>query len=68
MTSQLPNFWCLFAAGSLEKDTENRAAVTSLRSFLFCDDFRDQENVCKILAFYIKFAGHFYYDHSFMYK
>ena len=28
MTSQLPNFWCFFAVGSWEKDTENRAAVT----------------------------------------
>ena len=28
-----------FAAGSLEKDSENGAAVTSLRSFLFCDNF-----------------------------
>ena len=27
------------AAGSREKDTENGAAVTSLRSFLFHDDF-----------------------------
>ena len=30
-----------FAAGSWEKDTENRVAVTSLRSFLFHDDFID---------------------------
>ena len=28
-----------FAAGSWKKDTENGAAVTSLRSFLFRDDF-----------------------------
>ena len=28
-----------FATGSREKDTENGAAVTSLRSFLFRDDF-----------------------------
>ena len=28
-----------FAAGSWEKDTEKGAAVTSLTSFLFCDDF-----------------------------
>ena len=40
MTSQLPGFWCFFAAGSWEEDTENRAAVTALRSFLFRDDFR----------------------------
>ena len=32
-------FSVFFAAGSWEKDTENRAAVTSLRSFLFHDDF-----------------------------
>ena len=39
MASQLPRFWCFFATGSWEKDTKNKAAVTSLRSFLFCDDF-----------------------------
>ena len=39
MTSQLPSFWCLFVAGSWEKDIQNRAAVTSLRSFLFRDEF-----------------------------
>ena len=32
-------FWCFFAAGSWEKYTKNGAAVTSLRFFLFCDDF-----------------------------
>ena len=35
MTSQLPPF----AAGSWKKETENGAAVTLLRSFLFRDDF-----------------------------
>ena len=42
-------FLVFFAAGSWEKDTENRAAVTSLRSFLFHDDFskiRFLENLC----------------------
>ena len=39
MTSQLPRFWCYFAVGSWKKDTENGAAVTSLRFFLFRDDF-----------------------------
>ena len=39
MTSQLPRFWCFFAADSWEKDTKNWAAVTSLRFFLFRDDF-----------------------------
>ena len=29
-----------FAAGSWEKDPENGAAVTSLKSFLFRDDFK----------------------------
>ena len=37
--SQLPHFWCFFSAGRWEKYTENGAAVTSLRSFLFRDDF-----------------------------
>ena len=32
-------FSVFFAAGSWEKDTENGAAVISLRSFLFRDDF-----------------------------
>ena len=40
ITSKVPLFWCVFfAAGSWEKDTENRAAVMSLKSFLFRDDF-----------------------------
>ena len=39
MTSQLPRFRCFFAAGSWERNTENGAAVTSLRSFLFLDNF-----------------------------
>ena len=39
MTSQLPGFWCLFLSCQQQKNTKNRAAVTSLRSFLFCDDF-----------------------------
>ena len=51
-------FW-VFMLLAAEKDTENGAAVTSLKSFLFCDDFRDQENVCKFLTFYIEFAGYF---------
>ena len=41
MTSQLPRFWCFFLLLVAEKkDTENGAAVTSLRSFLFRDYFR----------------------------
>ena len=40
MTSQLPCFWCLFFSCQQQKKTnENGAAVTSLRSFLFRDDF-----------------------------
>ena len=39
MTSQLPRFWCLFLSCQQQKNTENGAAVTSLRSFLFHDDF-----------------------------
>ena len=39
MTSQLLRFRCFFAAGSWGKDTKNGAAMTSLRSFLFRDDF-----------------------------
>ena len=45
MTLQLSAFWCFFAAGSWEKDTENRAAVTSLRFFLFRDDFNTEERL-----------------------
>ena len=43
MTSQLPRFWCLFLSSQQQKKTtENGAAVTSLRSFLFRDDFRSE--------------------------
>ena len=42
MASQLSYFqWGFFDAGSWEKDTENGAAVTSLRSFLFRDNFNE---------------------------
>ena len=37
--SQLPRFWCLFLSCQQQKNTENGAAVTSDRSFLFRDDF-----------------------------
>ena len=37
--SQLLRFGGFFAAGSWEKDTKNKAAVTSLRSILFRDNF-----------------------------
>ena len=40
MTSQLPHFWCLFLSCQQQKNTENGAAVTSLRSFLLRDNFR----------------------------
>ena len=30
MTSQLPGFWCLFLSCQQQKNTKNRAAVTSL--------------------------------------
>ena len=36
-----------FAAGNWEKDTKNEAAVTSIRSYLFCDDFR---HLYKVIA------------------
>ena len=39
MTSQLPRFWCFLLLAAEKKDTENEAAVTSFRSFLFCDNF-----------------------------
>ena len=39
MASQLLRFLCFFAAVSWEKDTKNGAAVTSLRPFLFRDEF-----------------------------
>ena len=41
MTSQLPRFRCLFSAAT----TKNGAAVMSLRSFLFRDDFSDLQRV-----------------------
>ena len=39
MTSQLPRFWCLFLSCQQQTNTKNGAAVMSLRSFLFRDDF-----------------------------
>ena len=40
MTSQLHHFWWgFFAAGSWEKDTENSAAVTSLKTLVRNDNF-----------------------------
>ena len=39
MTSQLPRFCCLLLLPVEKKDTKNGAAVTSLRPFLFCEDF-----------------------------
>ena len=44
MTSQMPRFRSgFFAAGSWEKDSENGAAVTSVSSFLFRDNFTFRE-------------------------
>ena len=43
MMSQLFRFWCFFAAGSSEKDTENGAAGTLLRPFLFRDNFSKRQ-------------------------
>ena len=42
MTSQLPCFWCLSQLPAAKKHTKNEAAVTSLRSFLFSDDFNQE--------------------------
>ena len=36
---------CFFAAGSWEKDTKKGAAVTSLRSILFRDDFSQMKSL-----------------------
>ena len=41
-----------FAAGSWEKDTENGAAVMSLRSYLFCDGFSTKVKPLKYSRFY----------------
>ena len=43
-------FSVFFAAGSWEKDTENGAAVTSLKSFLFRDDFNTNRNLYIVFA------------------
>ena len=48
MTSQLPRFRSLFAAGSWEKGTKNRAAVRPLRSFLFHDYFSSVQDLPKV--------------------
>ena len=42
MTSQLYHFRCLFLSCQQQKNTKNGAAVTSLRSFVFRDDFNDK--------------------------
>ena len=42
MTSQLPRFRSFSQLRAAKKPTENGAAVTSLRSFLFRDDFNDK--------------------------
>ena len=47
MTPQLPHFRHFFAAVSYEKVTKNGAAVTSLRSFLFCEDFSRKKGIKK---------------------
>ena len=39
MMSQLPRFRCLYLSCQQQKNTKNGAAVTSLMSFVFCDDF-----------------------------
>ena len=39
MTSQLTRFWGLFLSYRQLKNTKKGAVVTSLRFFLFCDDF-----------------------------
>ena len=45
MTSQLPRFQCLFLGYQQQKKTKNRAAVTSLRSFLFHDNFKCKRGI-----------------------
>ena len=40
MMSQLPHFRCLCLSCQQQKDSKNGAAVTSLRSFLFGDNFK----------------------------
>ena len=51
MTSHLPRFRCLFLSYQLQKKTENGAAVTSLRPFLFRDDFTKPMNPLEQLCF-----------------
>ena len=50
MMSQLPCFRCLFVSCQQQKNTKNGAAVTSLRSFLFPDDFNKVKNVCEFFG------------------
>ena len=49
-----------FSAASSKKNTEKRAAVTSLRSFLFRDDFTVsfKRTVKKIIAWKVKRSVH----------
>ena len=66
MTLQLPHFWCLFLSCQQLKNTENWAAVTSLGSFLFCDNFsrcqingEDFINFCDLLKKHKLYGIHF---------
>ena len=52
--SQLPRFQCLFLSCQQKKNTENGAAVTSLRSFLFRDDFSDRDKTFEYSRLYKK--------------
>ena len=49
---------CFFAAGSWEKNTEKETAVTSLRSFLFCDNFKVHKNYFLIFWVIFNFTNH----------
>ena len=51
-----------FAACSWEKDSKNEAAVTSLRSFLFCDNFREEALFILISFLGIRLVWNFSYQ------
>ena len=50
MTSQLPSFRHFFFSAAEKNTLKNGAAVMSLRSFLFPEDFSDQEKLLKFEA------------------
>ena len=69
MTSQLPCFCCLFLSCQQQKNpTKIGAAVTSLRSFLFRDNFRYYFSLVHFLTLVNDEFTHAYLDHVYFFR